>query len=92
MRFGRDWHKQRTSKWFRLNTEPGDLVSLALLPRTLTVLYDSQDIDFVRTMVNGIPESATAVAVESDDGEYIQVWFSESRAPFFDSAIYERIL
>lgn len=90
MTFGRKQGKQK-GRWFRLYTKIGDLVPLSLLPSTLTVLYDSQDIEIMRTMVR-IPEGVTAVAIETEDGDYVQVWVSESSTPYFDSAIYERIL
>lgn len=88
--FSRKREKQK-SRRFRLYTKIGDIAPLSLLPDTLTVLYDSQDIEIMRTMVK-IPEGVTAVAIETEDGDYVQVWMSESSTPYFDSAIYERIL
>jgi hypothetical protein len=79
-------------------TRVGDCFPLSFLDNltenqsnSLTVLYDTQDIEAVRSHVL-IPNGTTAVAVESEDGEYIQVWASTSSTPYLDSAIFERIL
>ena len=77
----------KNGKW----SKRGDLVALELLPDTLTVLYDSQEIDDWRAYAP-IPLDATAIAVETMDGDVTQIWFSESRSPYYDSSIYERIL
>lgn len=77
----------KNGKW----SKRGDLVALELLPDTLTVSYDSQEIDAWRDHAP-IPLSATAVAIEAIDGDITQVWFSESRRPYLEISMYERIL
>jgi hypothetical protein len=77
----------KNGQWSKI----GQTVSLDLLPDTLTVLYDTQDIEHYREYAP-IPLDTTAIAVESMDGEIFQLWFSQSSAPYFDSSAYERIL
>lgn len=73
--------------------------TLSELPQSLQIITDSQDLqpiiaDFHKKMsdYNLVQDQITGVAVETKDGDYAQVWFTEASNPWRSGAIYTKIL
>ncbi len=58
--------------------------TLAELDDSFEVMENSQDIEAMREYFPDIPEDATLVAAQVDDGEYGEVYYSDSNTPYMN--------
>ncbi len=53
---------------------------------------DSQDLESLHHSIPALPDGMTAAFVLIEDGDYAEVWVTESSRPYSVNAIYERII
>jgi hypothetical protein len=53
---------------------------------------DSQDLESLHHNLPVCPDGMTGALVATEDGDYTEVWVTESSRPYSVNAIYERIV
>ena len=56
------------------------------------LILDSQDLESLHHSVPTCPDEMTGALVIVDDGDYVEVWATESSRPYSVNATYERII